>query len=115
MRNSNNCTIINNESEFNEILKTTKSFIALFYATWCPYCIRFLPIFERNTQGKTGDFLQVVDDQEILADKYSMEVVPTVLFFENGAVAKRLDGVLGVGLNEKQLIDFINTCNLSER
>ena len=46
-----------------------------------------------------------------MADKYSVEVIPTVLFFENGAVVKRLDGILGVGLSEKQLSEFYKKLN----
>ena len=53
------------------------------------------------------------DDQETIAHQYSVEVYPTVLFFEDGVVSKRLDGVLGVGLDEKQLSEFINLCPLS--
>jgi hypothetical protein len=34
-------------------------------------------------------------------NKYSVEVVPTVLLFKNGKVSKRLDGVLGKGLTER--------------
>ncbi|MBU1184456.1 MAG: thioredoxin family protein [Proteobacteria bacterium] len=29
-----------------------------------------------------------------MADKYGVEVVPTLLFFENGAISKRLEGVI---------------------
>ena len=38
---------------------------------------------------------------------------PTVVFFENGIVSKIFDGVLGVGLEEKQLAEFISLCPLS--
>ena len=110
----NNYRQINNEHDLNEILKTKKKIIALLYASWCPFCIRFLSIFQRYAEGKTQSFILVQDDQEIIADKYSVEVVPTILFFEDGVVVKRLDGVLGVGLSEKQLIDFINTCDFPE-
>jgi hypothetical protein len=33
-----------------------------------------------------------------------------VLVFEKGKVTRRLDGVLGVGLSEKQFKDFVKTC-----
>jgi thioredoxin-like negative regulator of GroEL len=50
------------------------------------------------------------DDNATLREEYSIDVVPTVIFFKNGAVAKRLDGLQGVGLDEKQLIDFAGKC-----
>jgi hypothetical protein len=45
-----------------------------------------------------------------MGGRYEVEVFPTVLFFENGAVSKRLDGIPGVGLTEKHLVDFIAAC-----
>ena len=50
----------------------------------------------------------VTDDKANLCEKYSVDVVPTVLIFEKGQVTKRLDGEPGVGLNEKQLLEFVN-------
>jgi hypothetical protein len=43
------------------------------------------------------------DDKAKLCEKYSIDIVPTVLLFEQGTVTKRLDGELGEGLSEKQL------------
>ena len=41
----------------------------------------------------------VIDDEDNpLWDKYSVNIVPTVLFFDQGKVVKRLDGKGGVGL-----------------
>jgi hypothetical protein len=45
-----------------------------------------------------------------MGGQYAVEVFPTVLLFENGAVSKRQDGVPRVGLTEKQLVDFIAAC-----
>jgi hypothetical protein len=52
----------------------------------------------------------LVDDKEELMDKYSVEIVPTVIFFDNGKIKRRCDGEEGVGLSEKHLIDIINSC-----
>ena len=52
----------------------------------------------------------VRDDEETIADQYLVKAYPTVLFFENGAVSKRLDAVLGIGLEEKQLVEFMSKC-----
>ena len=107
MSASSTFTLVNNNQDLIKILKITDSVIALFYASWCPFCVTFLPIFKKHAGGEGRHFVIVQDDQETIADQYSVEVYPTVLFFENGVVSKRLDGVLGVGLNEKQLLEFI--------
>ncbi|MGZ4857446.1 MAG: thioredoxin family protein [Syntrophales bacterium] len=104
------CTLVNNNNDLIEILRDTNRVIALFHASWCPFCVRFLPIFKKHAEGEGRHFVSVQDDQETIADQYSVKVYPTVLFFESGVVSKRLDGVLGVGLNEKQLAEFINSC-----
>lgn len=102
-----------NESNFDEMLKTQDRVIVLIYASWCPFCIRFLPVFSRYSQEMTDHCFMVKDDRETIADKYGVDVVPTILFFENRVVSKRLDGIMGVGLHEKQLAGFIHDCNLS--
>ncbi|MGO9137242.1 MAG: thioredoxin family protein [Syntrophales bacterium] len=113
MSASSKCTLVNNSHDLTEILRATNRVIALFYASWCPFCVRFLPIFKKHAEGEGRHFVSVQDDQETIADQYSVKVYPTVLFFEDGVVSKRLDGVLGVGLDEKHLAEFINLCPVS--
>jgi thiol-disulfide isomerase/thioredoxin len=84
-------------------LKKNKKVLALFYSSWCPYCIRFVPTFEKKVAKM--DFESVVhvllDDYDSpLWDEYDVPAVPTIIFFENGNVCKRLDGRLGMGLSE---------------
>jgi len=104
------CLIINNNHDLIEALKAHDRVIALFTASWCPFCIRFLPIFEKHTDSAGLSFVIVQDDEETIADHYSVDVYPTMLFFDKGLLSKRLDGILGVGLDEKQLVQFVNEC-----
>jgi thioredoxin-like negative regulator of GroEL len=113
MSPSGRCALVDNNHGLIEILRAANRVIALFHASWCPFCVRFLPIFKKHAEGEGRHFVIVQDDQETIADKYLVKVYPTVLFFENAVVVKRLDGVLGVGLDEKQLAEFINLCPLS--
>ena len=95
----------------DRMLKTKDKVFVLFYASWCPFSREFLPMFEKFAAGKTQSCVRVkTDDKASLCEEYSIDMVPTVVFFKNGKVAKRLDGVPGVGLDEKQLMDFINKC-----
>jgi thioredoxin 1 len=100
-------TIVDNEKELSEILKINNRVVALFYASWCPFCVKILPQFENLAEGDSRFFLAVKDDQEKIADSFSVQVYPTLILFEQGAISRRLDGALRVGLNEKQLVDFI--------
>jgi CDGSH-type Zn-finger protein len=99
------------KGDLEDVLKTRKRAFVLFYASWCPFCRDFLPIYDKYFEKEPETFLHVlVDDKEELMDKYSVEIVPTVIFFDNGKIKRRCDGEEGVGLSEKHLIDIINSC-----
>ena len=95
------------EGSIEDILRSKEKTYVLFYASWCPFCKKFLPIFQQYAQEEQQYFLCVQDDGESIGEKYSIDVFPTVLFFEKGSISKRLDGEPGVGLSEKQLAEFI--------
>jgi thioredoxin 1 len=97
------------EYDLEEVLKTKGKVFVLFYASWCPFSQRFLPIFEKYAQKDPQGCLRVkTDDKAKLCEKYSVDIVPTVLLFEKGSVTKRLDGAPGAGLEEKQLKKLVN-------
>lgn len=96
--------------ELEAVLKTEKQLIALVYSVWCPFCQDLLPVFKRYAQDRE-DCLLVRDDTEIIAEHYGIEVVPTLLYFEAGVLKRRLDGALGMGLGEQELVDFFRSVN----
>lgn len=103
---------VDNEADLVGVLKGRDRVLALFYASWCPFCRSFLPIFERHAGGKgVGELLYVrVDDEEnSLCDEYGVEAVPTVIYFVGGRVFRRLDGRRGMGLSEKQFEEFLES------
>lgn len=105
--------LVSSGRDLQEVLKVKDKAMVLFYASWCPFSARFLPIFERYAQDREQSFLRIlVDADESLSDDYSIAVVPTVIFFEKGKISKRLDGISGVGLNESNLTDLISVCRL---
>ena len=79
--------------------------MAMFHTTYCPFCRRFRPIFERYS-GDSGHVFAVVDitdDDNPLWDRYKIGAVPTVIAFKDGEEIGRRDSVLGVGLSEVDL------------
>jgi thiol-disulfide isomerase/thioredoxin len=111
MRSIENCTLIETEEDLEKILKTKNNCFILFYAEWCPFSQRFLPIFENCAKDTAHRcYRMMIYEHPNLCEKYSVEVYPTVIFFEKGKVVKRLDGTHGVGLNEKQYRDLISAC-----
>jgi thioredoxin-like negative regulator of GroEL len=99
------------EYGLDDTLKSKDRVFVLFYASWCPFSQSFLPKFDNFAREKTQSCLRVkTDDKASHSEQYSVDVVPTVLFFENGKLTKRLDGIPGAGLSEKQFADFVNRC-----
>jgi thiol-disulfide isomerase/thioredoxin len=95
----------------DEVLKVKEKAFVLFYASWCPYSQRFLPIFEDYARSNPDECVTVmIDDKPDLCEKYEIEYYPTVLFFKKGEVAKRIDATPGLGLTKKQLKEL--TANL---
>ena len=105
--------LLESEQELNDCLKASPKLAVLFYASWCPFSRRFVPIFEKQTTGQDKNYRRVIiDDLAGLVDKYDIEVYPTVIYFEQGKAVKRLDGEPHVGLNEKQLNGFLADCKI---
>jgi len=108
------CALVDNEADLDVVLKDKDRVIAFVYASWCPFCKKILPVFQELARDGRRNFLLVEDDNESIAEKYVIDVFPTLLFFHTKKVSLRLDGKPGVGLNEKQIKDFIKFCPLPE-
>ena len=95
------------KSDIENVLKSKEKAFVLFYASWCPFSQRFLPIFEDYAKSNPQECMSVViDDKPDLCEKYQIDYYPTVMLFKNGAVEKRLDATPGLGLTKKQLHDL---------
>ena len=114
MKTANTCISINTEQELENILKTKDNIFIMFYAPWCPFSQRFLPIFEKCAQDTTKQcYRMMIDELPDLCEKYDIEVYPTVLFFRNGKPVKRLDSGYHTGLSEQQFRELICVCEQS--
>jgi thiol-disulfide isomerase/thioredoxin len=93
-------------ASLDEISNKDKAYV-LFYATWCPFSQRFLPIFAEYSRTNPQECLSIaIDDKPQVCEEYSIEYYPTVILFKKGKMEKRLDSEPGIGLNRKQLGDF---------
>ena len=101
---------VDNKQDLDAELAKSKRVIALFYAQWCPHCVRFVPIFNRKiaTLPKVDVVHVLMDDFDSpLWDDFSVDAVPTIILFENGVVCSRLDGRLGLGLSESAFLAWL--------
>ena len=87
---------INEENFEQEILNSKELILVDFFATWCGPCQMLGPILERIATSRAEfDIAKIdVDEAQNLAQKYDIQVVPTMVIFKNGQVMNKIEGVL---------------------
>lgn len=76
-----------NSETFNEALKSSRPVLVEFSAPWCTYCRRIESAMDAVAaeQADTIDVYAVnIDDHPVLVNTYSVELVPTLMLFQNG-------------------------------
>ena len=107
------CVLLGSPEELETAVRSFDRLMVLFYASWCPFSQAFLKTY--LTHASAGDPCYariIVDDGDPLVEKYGINVFPTVLFFEKGALVRRLDGTYHRGLSQGQLQDFARRCSV---
>jgi len=103
--------MIRERNELTEFLKSNDRVFVLFYASWCPFSLAFLPTYEKHAERGGPHFVRMtLDGNEELFDEHGIEVYPTVLFFRAGKAQRRLDGKHLAGLKEKELVELVASC-----
>ena len=78
---------MNHEMFNNIVLNGSKPVLVEFWAPWCVYCRRIAPALEKVAQ-QYADSLTVaqvnIDDEPILAAREQIEVIPTLIIYQNG-------------------------------
>ena len=73
-----------------------------FWATWCPPCRMFGPIFEASSEKHEGIVFGKVDTdaEQELAGALEISSIPTLMAFRDGYLVFREAGALGKGAFE---------------
>ncbi len=96
---------LNKENFEQEVLKSDKTVLVDFWATWCGPCQMIAPVVENIAkEGKVKVGKVNVDDEQELAINYGVMSIPTLIFFKNGNPVKEV-----VGFHSKsELEEIIN-------
>lgn len=97
------------EERNREKLANDEWVMAEFYATWCPHCQRMKPVVEefRKLMEGTLEMVEVdIDQEDALADFYSIEVTPTFILLRKGEQLWRQSGELTLERLERAVKEF---------
>ena len=80
-----------------EVLQSEQPVLVDFWADWCPPCKVIGPVIEEIATAFEG-VARVgkvdVDKNKSLAQRYAIGSIPTMLFFKDGEVVVRVQGVV---------------------
>lgn len=99
--------IINDVTEFDNLIASEKVVMADFWATWCGPCRMLMPTVEKLSEEADGKYAVAkvnVDANEDLTDRYGIVSIPTLLFFKNGELVEKSVGVK----TEEQIKEVLN-------
>lgn len=93
------------KSSFNNIINENLPVLVDFHADWCGPCKMLAPIL-KEVKHELKDSIKIVkidvDKNQVIASKYQVRGVPTMILFKNGNQLWRQSGVV-------QKNDIINT------
>ncbi len=97
-----------NNNEFNkEVIESEKVVLVDFYATWCGPCRMLAPVLERISESRAdfNIFKVDIDENQELAMKYKIEVVPTMVVFKDGKVVEQIEGLV----TENKIVEMMSS------
>jgi len=94
-----------NQDNFDSdrLLNHKNKTVVIFSADWCPYCVSFFNNWSEYGRADDVCIADITDVESELWGSFDIEVVPTMVVFENGVLVKRWDGQLQRGLTIDQI------------
>ncbi|MEN8965652.1 MAG: thioredoxin [Polaribacter sp.] len=95
-------------SKFSEIINQEKPVLVDFFAEWCGPCKMMSPILKEvkdTLQDKVAILKIDVDKNQVIATKYQVRGVPTLIIYKAGKQVWRQSGIV----QKNELIRILNS------
>lgn len=92
-----------------EVLQARGPVLVYFWAAWCGPCRLLTPSLEQWLQAGSGAFTIAsinADENFTLANRYRLTTLPTLIWFEDGRIRDRLEGIS----DREALKNFLQRC-----
>lgn len=98
-----------NENDFEKLINSRGICLVDFFATWCGPCVMLgQELQEVSKQTNDFDIIKIdIDENAKLANKYQIDVVPTMYIFKNGEPIKKLQGYI----TKNEILNLMNNLN----
>ncbi len=92
---SNNVKEVSDVSFEQDVLRSAQPVLLDFWAEWCAPCRMMAPVVEQVAEQYAGS-VQVgkldVDQNSLIAQRYGIKGIPTLILFKNGKEEERVVG-----------------------
>ena len=99
-------TVVTETTFDEEVLKSETPVIVDFWAEWCGPCHAVSPVLDKIAEERAGELKLVkvnIDQEQMLAQRYGVMSIPTMILFRGGEPAAAAIGAMPKAAIERQL------------
>ena len=96
--------------EFDKVINSNQLTLVDFYASWCTPCKMQTPIlkeFQETMERKVKLIKVDIDQNPDVANKYKVQVLPTIMLFYNGKEKEKTVGLTAKATLSEMLIKYL--------
>jgi len=94
------------QHNFDEAIANNEIIMLDFWAPWCGPCLQFAPTFEQASEKIDNVIFAKIntEDEQVLASRFAIRSIPTLMIFRQGIGVFAHSGVLSVSDIESLIV-----------